>query len=99
MKFIPKILFVKLLQITLQASSSSLHNAESEKASVSSVIEAKAASKSAQELSTDFQEDPFKNYRYEDPFMIEDPFKDENGNPFKDGKGNEKAEIGKKFSF
>ncbi|KAG5681401.1 hypothetical protein PVAND_010840 [Polypedilum vanderplanki] len=28
----------------------------------------------------DFNEDPFKNYRYEDPFLIEDPFKDENGN-------------------
>ena len=30
---------------------------------------------------SDFQEDPFKNYRYEDPFLIEDPFNnDENGN-------------------
>jgi hypothetical protein len=29
---------------------------------------------------SDFQEDPFKNYRYEDPFLIEDPFKDQNGN-------------------
>lgn len=25
----------------------------------------------------DFNEDPFKNYRYEDPFMIADPFHDE----------------------
>lgn len=32
---------------------------------------------------TDFQEDPFKNYRYEDPFLIEDPFNDENANPTK----------------
>lgn len=29
---------------------------------------------------SDFQEDPFKNYRYEDPFLIEDPFNDQNGN-------------------
>lgn len=26
---------------------------------------------------SDFQEDPFKNYRYEDPFMISDPFQEE----------------------
>lgn len=25
----------------------------------------------------DFDEDPFKNYRYEDPFLISDPFQDE----------------------
>lgn len=25
----------------------------------------------------DFNEDPFKNYRYEDPFLISDPFQDE----------------------
>lgn len=31
-------------------------------------------------VASDFQEDPFKNYRYEDPFLIEDPFNDENGN-------------------
>lgn len=31
-------------------------------------------------VATDFKEDPFKNYRYEDPFLIEDPFNDENGN-------------------
>lgn len=37
-------------------------------------------SNSTQELASDFQEDPFKNYRYEDPFLIEDPFQDENGN-------------------
>lgn len=24
----------------------------------------------------DFNEDPFKNYRYEDPYLIEDPFQD-----------------------
>lgn len=41
----------------------------------------------------DFQEDPFKNYRYEDPFMIsvdfqEDPFKDENANEKANEKGN-----------
>lgn len=28
----------------------------------------------------DFQEDPFENYRYEDLFLIDDPFKDDNGN-------------------
>lgn len=28
------------------------------------------------DTSTDFKEDPFSNYRYEDPFMIEDPFQD-----------------------
>lgn len=61
----------------MQASTTSLHTVESEK----TIIETKSTSKSTQELSTDFQEDPFKNYRYEDPFMIEDPFKDENGNP------------------
>lgn len=27
------------------------------------------------EQATDFNEDPFKNYRYEDPFLITDPFK------------------------
>lgn len=26
---------------------------------------------------TDFAEDPFKDYRYEDPFSIQDPFADE----------------------
>jgi hypothetical protein len=31
--------------------------------------------------STDFKEDPFSNYRYEDPFMIEDPFQDEQEAP------------------
>lgn len=44
----------------------------------------KSASVKAEDGNTttasDFQEDPFKNYRYEDPFLIEDPFKDENGN-------------------
>lgn len=29
------------------------------------------------ESASDFNEDPFKNYRYEDPFMISDPFQDE----------------------
>lgn len=29
------------------------------------------------EPASDFNEDPFKNYRYEDPFMISDPFQDE----------------------
>lgn len=29
------------------------------------------------EATGDFNEDPFKNYRYEDPFMIADPFQDE----------------------
>jgi hypothetical protein len=28
-------------------------------------------------VATDFQEDPFKDYRYEDVFSIEDPFNDE----------------------
>lgn len=28
-------------------------------------------------VATDFKEDPFQNYRYEDPFMIADPFQDE----------------------
>ena len=26
---------------------------------------------------SDFKEDPFQNYRYEDPFLISDPFQDE----------------------
>lgn len=26
---------------------------------------------------TDFKDDPFKNYRYEDPFNIKDPFDDD----------------------
>lgn len=26
---------------------------------------------------TDFSDDPFKDYRYEDPFSIKDPFDDE----------------------
>lgn len=47
---------------------------------MSSATKEENNSKSAQELAGDFQEDPFKNYRYEDPFLIEDPFKDENGN-------------------
>lgn len=29
---------------------------------------------------SDFAEDPFKDYRYEDPFSIQDPFADETGN-------------------
>lgn len=28
---------------------------------------------------TDFVEDPFKDYRYEDPFNIDDPFADTQG--------------------
>lgn len=31
----------------------------------------------ANDAASDFNEDPFKNYRYEDPFMIADPFQDE----------------------
>lgn len=31
---------------------------------------------------SDFAEDPFKDYRYEDPFNIEDPFADEGKSPF-----------------
>lgn len=31
----------------------------------------------ANDTASDFNEDPFKNYRYEDPFMIADPFQDE----------------------
>jgi hypothetical protein len=31
-------------------------------------------------VATDFKEDPFQNYRYEDPFMIADPFQDEDEN-------------------
>lgn len=31
----------------------------------------------APETGTDFKEDPFQNYRYEDPFLISDPFQDE----------------------
>lgn len=58
----------------MQASTTSLHTVENVK---KTTIETKDISKSSQELSTDFQEDPFKNYRYEDPFMIEDPFNDE----------------------
>ena len=38
---------------------------------------------------TDFSDDPFKDYRYEDPFSIKDPFDDEDdandpNNVFKD---------------
>lgn len=69
----------------MQASTTSLHTVESVN------VDTKNTSKSTQELSTDFQEDPFKNYRYEDPFLIEDPFKDENGN--------QKVEKGKKKLF
>lgn len=29
------------------------------------------------ETAADFSEDPFKNYRYEDPFLISDPFQEE----------------------
>lgn len=29
---------------------------------------------------SDFAEDPFKDYRYEDPFSIQDPFADNQGN-------------------
>lgn len=29
---------------------------------------------------SDFAEDPFKDYRYEDPFSIQDPFADSEGN-------------------
>lgn len=29
------------------------------------------------ETAKDFNEDPFKNYRYEDPFLISDPFQEE----------------------
>lgn len=31
----------------------------------------------AQKVADDFAEDPFKDYRYEDVFNIEDPFADE----------------------
>lgn len=31
----------------------------------------------ASEAASDFKEDPFKHYRYEDPFMISDPFQDD----------------------
>ena len=85
MKFIRHVM-LNCCTLHTQASSTSLHSVESVKATVKT-SETKNVSKS-QDLSTDFQEDPFKNYRYEDPFMIEDPFKDENGN--------EKAEKGKK---
>ena len=33
------------------------------------------------EPAKDFNEDPFKNYRYEDPFLISDPFQDEETPP------------------
>lgn len=29
----------------------------------------------------DFKDDPFKNYRYEDPFNIKDPFEDDGEQP------------------
>lgn len=35
------------------------------------------ASKTAAEAGSDFKEDPFQNYRYEDPFLISDPFQDD----------------------
>lgn len=38
------------------------------------------------ETAADFSEDPFKNYRYEDPFLISDPFQEE--------KEKEKGEFG-----
>ena len=53
--------------------------------------EIKATSKG--DLSKDFQEDPFQNYRYEDPFMIKDPFHDENAN-----ENVEKGKLNEKFS-
>lgn len=33
------------------------------------------------EQASDFKEDPFQNYRYEDPFLISDPFQDEEEAP------------------
>ncbi|CAO1410912.1 unnamed protein product [Diamesa tonsa] len=43
------------------------------------------AGSGAMETAADFSEDPFKNYRYEDPFLISDPFQEE--------KEKEKADI------
>lgn len=36
-----------------------------------------AAGSVTMETAADFSEDPFKNYRYEDPFLISDPFQEE----------------------
>lgn len=36
-----------------------------------------AAASVTMETAADFSEDPFKNYRYEDPFLISDPFQEE----------------------
>ena len=63
--------------ITEPFKTESIENVKDASMSVSvSTVAVKESTVSA----TDFQEDPFKNYRYEDPFLIEDPFNDENGN-------------------
>jgi len=36
---------------------------------------------------TDFKDDPFKDYRYEDPFSIKDPFAEEGEEELSEGKG------------
>ena len=44
---------------------------------VSAVTMGVGAASVSMETAADFSEDPFKNYRYEDPFLISDPFQEE----------------------
>ncbi|XP_044004966.1 epidermal growth factor receptor substrate 15-like 1 isoform X2 [Aphidius gifuensis] len=44
----------------------------------------------------DFTEDPFRNYRYEDPFSFADPFADDEVN---DNNGNKKSKVLDPFGF
>lgn len=46
-------------------------------ATVAPRMETPKMNTTANESGSDFKEDPFQNYRYEDPFMISDPFQDE----------------------
>lgn len=41
------------------------------------VVPAAAAVATPVTIPTDFADDPFKDYRYEDPFSIKDPFADD----------------------
>lgn len=43
----------------------------------SSLNRSRATPEPPVEPAADFKEDPFKNFRYEDPFLISDPFQDE----------------------
>lgn len=44
---------------------------------------------------TDFKDDPFKDYRYEDPFSIKDPFADDD----EEGESQKDIGLGQKKNF